>query len=101
LDEPTSGLGSDSAWAIIDLLKSLAGSGQAILCTIHQPSAELFQLFDKLLLLSKGGKTCYFGDIGNNAIGLIQYFERNGGRKCEEGENPAECAQRSHHCGLF
>ncbi|KAF8598979.1 pleiotropic drug resistance ABC transporter [Ceratobasidium sp. AG-I] len=90
LDEPTSGLDSQSAWAIIEFLRSLANRGQAILCTIHQPSSELFQSFDRLLLLRKGGQTCYFGDLGDNASTLIAYFERNGGRKCQADENPAE-----------
>ncbi|KAG8929231.1 hypothetical protein FRC02_005826 [Tulasnella sp. 418] len=90
LDEPTSGLDSGSAWAIMLLLKNLAAHGQAILCTIHQPSSELFQMFDRLLLLRRGGQTCYFGDLGPRAITLISYFERNGGRPCQEQENPAE-----------
>ncbi|KAF9449781.1 pleiotropic drug resistance ABC transporter [Macrolepiota fuliginosa MF-IS2] len=90
LDEPTSGLDSQSAWAIVSFLRSLADNGQAILCTIHQPSAELFQVFDRLLLLKKGGKTVYFGDLGVNADTLIHYFENNGGRKCQAEENPAE-----------
>jgi len=74
----------------MDFLRSLANSGQAILCTIHQPSAELFQVFDRLLLLKKGGQTVYFGDLGHNAETLLDYFERNGSRHCEPGENPAE-----------
>ncbi|KAG9127487.1 hypothetical protein FRC07_013165 [Ceratobasidium sp. 392] len=90
LDEPTSGLDSQSAWAIITFLRSLADRGQAILCTIHQPSAELFQSFDRLLLLRKGGQTCYFGDLGSNSSNMISYFERNGARKCQPEENPAE-----------
>ncbi|KAF9076400.1 ABC transporter [Rhodocollybia butyracea] len=90
LDEPTSGLDSQSAWAIMDFLRSLSAQGQAILCTIHQPSAELFQVFDRLLLLRKGGQTVYFGDLGHNATTLIQYFERNGSRHCDPTENPAE-----------
>ncbi|GLB42433.1 putative ABC transporter superfamily, ABCG family. PDR (TC 3.A.1.205) subfamily protein [Lyophyllum shimeji] len=90
LDEPTSGLDSQSAWAIIMFLRKLADNGQAILCTIHQPSAELFQAFDRLLLLRKGGQTVYFGDLGHNATTLISYFERNGSRRCEPDENPAE-----------
>uniref|UniRef100_A0A0W0F6H9 Putative hba2 n=1 Tax=Moniliophthora roreri TaxID=221103 RepID=A0A0W0F6H9_MONRR len=90
LDEPTSGLDSQSAWAIIAFLRDLANNGQAILCTIHQPSAELFQVFDRLLLLRKGGETVYFGDLGHNATTLISYFERNGSRHCEPEENPAE-----------
>lgn len=90
LDEPTSGLDSQSAWSIISFLRSLADNGQAILCTIHQPSAELFQVFDKLLLLRKGGQTVYFGDLGHNTSTLIDYLESNGSRKCQPDENPAE-----------
>ncbi|QRV75743.1 ABC-2 type transporter [Ceratobasidium sp. AG-Ba] len=90
LDEPTSGLDSQSAWAIITFLRSLADRGQAILCTIHQPSSELFQSFDRLLLLRKGGQTCYFGNLGHNSSDMIAYFERNGARKCQPEENPAE-----------
>ena len=55
---------------------------------IHQPSAELFQVFDRLLLLKKGGETVYFGDLGYNATTLLSYFERNGSRPCGPGENP-------------
>ncbi|KAJ5812426.1 hypothetical protein N7474_008727 [Penicillium riverlandense] len=90
LDEPTSGLDSQSSWAICSFLRKLADSGQAILCTIHQPSAILFQEFDQLLFLAKGGKTVYFGPIGSNSRTLLYYFESNGGRKCGESENPAE-----------
>jgi ATP-binding cassette, subfamily G (WHITE), member 2, SNQ2 len=67
LDEPTSGLDSQSAFNIIRFLKKLAAAGQAILCTIHQPNAALFESFDRLLLLQRGGKCVYFGDIGQNA----------------------------------
>ncbi|KAH8101733.1 pleiotropic drug resistance ABC transporter [Cristinia sonorae] len=90
LDEPTSGLDSQSAWAIMSFLRSLADNGQAILCTIHQPSAELFEVFDRLLLLRKGGQTVYFGDLGYHCETLIDYFQRNGGRRCDPDENPAE-----------
>ncbi|KAG6819856.1 hypothetical protein H0H93_007942, partial [Arthromyces matolae] len=88
LDEPTSGLDSQSAWSIMAFLRSLADNGQAILCTIHQPSAELFQVFDRMLLLRKGGQTVYFGDLGRNATTLINYFEKNGSRLCAPDENP-------------
>ncbi|GME58261.1 ABC transporter-like protein [Neofusicoccum parvum] len=90
LDEPTSGLDSQSAWAIIKFLRELADAGQAILCTIHQPSAALFEQFDRILLLAKGGKTVYFGDLGPDSKTLRNYYERNGARKCEDHENPAE-----------
>lgn len=90
LDEPTSGLDSQSAWAICAFLRKLADAGQAVLCTIHQPSAILFQEFDRLLFLRKGGQTVYFGDIGKNSRTLLDYFEGNGARECGKEENPAE-----------
>ncbi|KXH37611.1 ABC-2 type transporter [Colletotrichum salicis] len=67
-----------------------ADSGQAVLCTVHQPSAILFQQFDRLLFLARGGKTVYFGDIGDNSRTLLNYFEGNGARRCGDEENPAE-----------
>ncbi|TID15216.1 putative multidrug resistance ABC transporter [Venturia nashicola] len=90
LDEPTSGLDSQTSWAICDLMEKLTRSGQAILCTIHQPSAMLFQRFDRLLFLQRGGQTVYYGEVGENARVLTQYFERNGGHPCPKGANPAE-----------
>jgi len=90
LDEPTSGLDSQSSWAIVAFLRKLADSGQAVLATIHQPSAILFQEFDRLLFLAKGGKTVYFGDIGKNSRTLLDYFESNGADKCGDDDNPAE-----------
>ncbi|KAF2198452.1 putative multidrug resistance ABC transporter [Delitschia confertaspora ATCC 74209] len=90
LDEPTSGLDSQTSWAILDLLDKLKKNGQAILCTIHQPSAMLFQRFDRLLFLQKGGRTVYYGDIGENSSTLVDYFVRNGGPPCPPAANPAE-----------
>jgi ABC-type multidrug transport system ATPase subunit len=90
LDEPTSGLDSQSSWAIVSFLRKLANSGQAILSTIHQPSSVLFQEFDNLLFLAKGGRTVYFGPIGPNSETLLHYFEEHGARACTAQENPAE-----------
>lgn len=90
LDEPTSGLDSQTSWSICNLMEKLTKSGQAILCTIHQPSAMLFQRFDRLLLLAKGGKTVYFGEVGKNSSTLLDYFARNGGAPCPTNANPAE-----------
>lgn len=89
LDEPTSGLDGQAAYNTIRFLKKLAAAGQAILVTIHQPSAQLFYEFDTLLLLTKGGRTAYFGEIGNQAATLNEYFERNHA-PCPQGANPAE-----------
>ncbi|KAF3939206.1 hypothetical protein ABW19_dt0205383 [Dactylella cylindrospora] len=90
LDEPTSGLDSQTSWSICNLMEKLTKNGQAILCTIHQPSAMLFQRFDRLLLLAKGGKTVYFGEVGENSSVLLDYFARKGGAPCPPGANPAE-----------
>jgi ATP-binding cassette, subfamily G (WHITE), member 2, PDR len=90
LDEPTSGLDSQTSWSILNLLEKLANNGQAILCTIHQPSAVLFQRFDRLLFLARGGKTVYFGPIGESSSTLTSYFERNGANPCPAEANPAE-----------
>jgi len=59
------------------------------LCTrIHQPSAELFQVFDRLLLLRKGGQTVYFGDVGDKSSVLLNYFQQNGAPQCGADANP-------------
>ncbi|KAL2817429.1 ABC-2 type transporter-domain-containing protein [Aspergillus cavernicola] len=89
-DEPTSGLDSQTAWSICSLMRKLADHGQAILCTIHQPSAILMQQFDRLLFLAKGGKTIYFGELGDNMETLIKYFETKGSAPCPKNANPAE-----------
>lgn len=89
LDEPTSGLDGQSAYNTVRFLRKLADAGQAILVTIHQPSAQLFAEFDTLLLLSRGGKTVYFGDIGENGRTVTDYFGKNG-MPCPPGVNPAE-----------
>eukprot|EP01119_Soliformovum_irregulare_P011474 TRINITY_DN2879_c0_g1_i1.p1 TRINITY_DN2879_c0_g1~~TRINITY_DN2879_c0_g1_i1.p1 ORF type:complete len:1443 (-),score=460.96 TRINITY_DN2879_c0_g1_i1:56-4384(-) len=90
LDEPTSGLDSQSAYNIIKFIRKLADAGMPLVCTIHQPSPVLFEFFDRLLLLAKGGKTVYFGDIGERSRVLLNYFEERGARTCDESENPAE-----------
>ncbi|EEY70421.1 ATP-binding Cassette (ABC) Superfamily [Phytophthora infestans T30-4] len=75
LDEPTSGLDARSAKIIMDGVRKVADSGRTIICTIHQPSAEVFFLFDRLLLLQRGGQTAFYGDLGDNCRNLIDYFE--------------------------
>jgi ABC-type multidrug transport system ATPase subunit/ABC-type multidrug transport system permease subunit len=89
LDEPTSGLDGQAAFNIVRFLRKLADVGQAVLVTIHQPSAQLFAQFDTLLLLAKGGKTVYFGDIGDNGKTLKEYFARYEA-PCPKDANPAE-----------
>lgn len=90
LDEPTSGLDSAAAFNIIRFLRKLADSGQALLVTIHQPSSVLFEQFDELLLLKSGGRVVYHGSLGKDSRHLIDYFEKNGAKKCPPKANPAE-----------
>lgn len=90
LDEPTSGLDARSAKLIMDGVRKVADSGRTIVCTIHQPSADVFFLFDSLLLLKRGGETVYFGHLGTNCRDLVDYFEAIPGvAPLSPGYNPA------------
>lgn len=73
LDEPLSGLDSYAAWTVVQVLKDLASNGCAVLCTIHQPSSEIFQSFDKMICLAEG-KTVYCDSTNT----LTQYMDRVG-----------------------
>ncbi|CCX04269.1 ABC-2 type transporter-domain-containing protein [Pyronema domesticum] len=90
LDEPTSGMDSAAAYNVVRFLRKLADAGQAILCTIHQPSAVLFENFDEIVLLKSGGSLVYHGPLGKDSETIIQYFESNGAPKCPPKRNPAE-----------
>ncbi|KAF9336983.1 hypothetical protein BG006_006647 [Podila minutissima] len=103
LDEPTSGLDAQASYNIMRFMRKLTDQGQAILCTIHQPSSQLFAFFDNLLLLAKGGRTVFFGDLGPDSSTLIHYFEANGAPKCASDANPAEYildVVNARHSGL-
>ncbi|KAG0649701.1 abc multidrug transporter atrF [Hyphodiscus hymeniophilus] len=89
LDEPTSGLDSQSAFSIVRFLKKLSQAGQAIICTIHQPSSVLIQEFDMILALNPGGNTFYFGPVGENGSAVIKYFADRG-VECPPEKNVAE-----------
>ncbi|OWZ16728.1 ABC transporter [Phytophthora megakarya] len=90
LDEPTSGLDARSAKLIMDGVRKVADSGRTIICTIHQPSAEVFYLFDSLLLLKRGGETVFYGDLGADCCNLVGYFESIPGvASLPLGYNPA------------
>jgi len=90
LDEPTSGLEARAAITVIRAIRNVANLGCAVICTIHQPSVEIFNAFDELLLLQRGGQTVYFGELGKYSRTLLDYFERNGAPPMEEDKNPAE-----------
>ncbi len=86
LDEPTSGLDARSAMQLIRQCRGLANSGRTVVMTIHQPRREAFHLFDKLLLLSKGGKVAYFGP-GRQAK---RYFQARSEVPPSTAQNPAD-----------
>lgn len=71
VDEPTSGLSSRDSENIMDLLKELSLRGKMIFVVIHQPSSEIFKMFDKLLILDSGGHQIYYG----NPVKAVTYFK--------------------------
>lgn len=84
LDEPTSGLDSFAAFNLIELLRDVARNGAAVVCTIHQPSSEVFHIFDLVMFL-KAGRIVYSGP----AAEISEYFAQRG-RACPEHYNPAD-----------
>ena len=84
LDEPTSGLSSRDSENIMDLLKELALKGKLVFVVIHQPSSDIFKMFDKLLILDTGGYLIYNG----NPIESIVYFKE---RVHHANWNESEC----------
>jgi ABC-type multidrug transport system permease subunit len=71
-------------------LKRIAMSGRAVCATIHQPSIAIFNSFDALLLLKRGGETVFYGELGHESSNLIDYLEQyESTPKIQPGENPA------------
>ena len=71
--------------------EQVAATGRTVMCTIHQPSAEIFFMFDRLLLLQKGGRMVYFGSVEDHAKPLVRYLEAVPGTpRLEHRVNPAD-----------
>ncbi|XP_062163334.1 pleiotropic drug resistance protein 1-like [Alnus glutinosa] len=90
MDEPTSGLDARAAAIVMRTVRNTVDTGRTVVCTIHQPSIDIFDAFDELLLLKEGGEQLYAGPLGRHSSHLIKYFEEiNGVPKIRDGYNPA------------
>jgi len=90
LDEPTSSLDSKSAGVVATSMRLLADAGKVVICTIHQPSTQVFSCFDQLLLLQKGGRVAYFGPSGGGCRGVMaRHFEDGGASPLPSDRNPS------------
>ncbi|MBA0820196.1 hypothetical protein Gohar_019651, partial [Gossypium harknessii] len=90
MDEPTSGLDARAAAIVMRTVRNTVDTGRTVVCTIHQPSIDIFEAFDELFLMKRGGEEIYVGPLGHHSKHLIKYFEGiQGVSKIKEGYNPA------------
>ncbi|KAL6334310.1 hypothetical protein AAG906_014711 [Vitis piasezkii] len=90
MDEPTSGLDARAAAIVMRTVRNTVDTGRTVVCTIHQPSIDIFEAFDELLLMKRGGQEIYVGPLGRHSSHLINYFEGiEGISKIKDGYNPA------------
>ncbi|XP_020415180.1 pleiotropic drug resistance protein 1 isoform X3 [Prunus persica] len=90
MDEPTSGLDARAAAIVMRTVRNTVDTGRTVVCTIHQPSIDIFEAFDELLLLKRGGEEIFVGPLGHHSCHLIKYFEGiEGVSKIKDGYNPA------------
>ncbi|XP_059069636.1 ABC transporter G family member 35-like [Cryptomeria japonica] len=75
MDEPTSGLDARAAAVVMRTVRNTVDTGRTVVCTIHQPSIDIFEAFDELLLMKRGGQIIYNGPLGHNSHKLVEYFE--------------------------
>ena len=85
-DEPTSGLSSRDSENIMDLLKELALKGKVVFVVIHQPSSEIFKMFDKLLILDVGGFPIYYGNPVDGVVYFKEIVQHVNAQESECGE---------------
>ncbi|KAK3017007.1 hypothetical protein RJ639_006573 [Escallonia herrerae] len=90
MDEPTTGLDARAAAIVMRAVKNVVDTGRTIVCTIHQPSIDIFESFDELILLKAGGRIIYCGPLGLHSSRVIEYFEGIPGvSKIRDNYNPA------------
>ncbi|GMI78069.1 pleiotropic drug resistance 12, ATP-binding cassette G40, PLEIOTROPIC DRUG RESISTANCE 12 [Hibiscus trionum] len=90
MDEPTSGLDARAAAIVMRTVRNTVDTGRTVVCTIHQPSIDIFEAFDELFLMKRGGQEIYVGPLGHHSKHLIDYFEGiEGVSKIKDGYNPA------------
>ncbi|GAB2274463.1 ABC transporter G member 31 [Dionaea muscipula] len=90
MDEPTSGLDARAAAIVMRAVRNTVDTGRTVVCTIHQPSIDIFEAFDELLLVKRGGQVIYGGKLGVHSQIMIDYFQGiRGVSPIVPGYNPA------------
>lgn len=90
MDEPTSGLDARAAAIVMRTVRNTVDTGRTVVCTIHQPSIDIFESFDELMLMKRGGLMIYVGPLGHQSKALVDYLEAiEGVPKITSGYNPA------------
>lgn len=90
MDEPTSGLDARAAAIVMRTVRNTVDTGRTVVCTIHQPSIDIFEAFDELLLMKRGGQVIYGGKLGEKSQTMVDYFQSIPGiPPIPSGYNPA------------
>ncbi|KAK1363006.1 hypothetical protein POM88_038567 [Heracleum sosnowskyi] len=84
------GLDARAAAIVMRTVRNTVDTGRTVVCTIHQPSIDIFEAFDELFLMKRGGLELYAGPVGRHSCDLVKYFEAiDGISKIKDGYNPA------------
>ena len=96
VDEPTSGLSSVDSEIVLNLLKEQTYKGKLVMVNIHQPSSDLYKLFDKIIILDKGGYQIFYG----NPNAAVVYFKKLSKQANAEEDQCSKCGNIKYRTGF-